>query len=83
MGNVEPTTICYAALQARRFPLRSATSKLTTSQQTWVGISDMKEWSKTNRGVDLSMLYTALRHLLDFERGRDPWVDETLKWWDG
>jgi len=50
--------------------------------QTWVGISDMKEWSKIDRGVDLSKLYTALRHLLDFERGRDPWVDSTLNWWD-
>ncbi|KAF9647353.1 hypothetical protein BDM02DRAFT_3261766 [Thelephora ganbajun] len=50
--------------------------------QTWVGISDMNEWSKTDRGVDLSMLYTALRHLLDFERGKDPWVDKTLDWWN-
>ncbi|KAF9778158.1 hypothetical protein BJ322DRAFT_1025249 [Thelephora terrestris] len=50
--------------------------------QTWVGISDMSEWSKTDRGVDLSMLYTALRQLLGLERGRDPWVDVTLDWWD-
>lgn len=42
----------------------------------------MNEWSKTDRGMDLSMLYTTLRHLLDFERGKDPWVDTTLDWWN-
>ncbi|KAF9645037.1 hypothetical protein BDM02DRAFT_3207847 [Thelephora ganbajun] len=50
--------------------------------QMWVGISNMNEWSKTDYGVDLSMLYTALCHLLDFKRGKDPWVDKTLDWWN-
>lgn len=42
----------------------------------------MGMWSNKDHGVDLSKLYTASRHLLDFERGSDPWVDETLNWWD-
>jgi hypothetical protein len=42
----------------------------------------MEQWSKTDHGIDLSMLYIAVRHLLDFERGKDPWVDTTLSWWD-
>ena len=42
----------------------------------------MGTWSKKDHGVDLSKLYTTSRHLLDFERGSDPWVDETLNWWD-
>lgn len=42
----------------------------------------MSEWSKTDRGVDLSMLYAALRQLLGVERGGDPWVDATLDWWN-
>jgi len=39
-------------------------------------------WSQNDRGADLSGLYATSRHLLDFERGSDPWVDETLNWWD-
>ena len=42
----------------------------------------MNEWSKTDRGVDLLMLYTALRYLLDFDREKDSWVGATLGWWD-
>ena len=65
------------------FCLGTTASKWITLRQTWVGISDMRAWSKTDHGVDLSKLYTTSRHLLDFERESDPWVDETLNWWDG
>ena len=46
------------------------------------GLVGMNEPSKTDHGIDSSMVCTTLRHLFDSERGEDLWVDATLEWWN-
>lgn len=40
----------------------------------------MEEWSVSDEEVDLSLMYDLLRE--QFQDPDDPWVKETLGWWN-
>ena len=40
----------------------------------------MLTWGMTDEEIDLSLMYDLLRQQL--QDPDDPWVKETLKWWD-
>jgi len=49
--------------------------------QVYVALSAMLTWAMTDDEVDLSSMYDVLRQ--QFQNPDDPWVKETLQWWDG
>ena len=49
-------------------------------EQVYVALSCMEEWRVDDEEVDLSMMYDLLREL--FHDPDDPWVKETLAWWN-
>ena len=49
--------------------------------QVYVALSAMLTWGMMDEEVNLSSMYDVLRQ--QFQNPDDPWVKETLQWWDG
>jgi len=50
------------------------------SMQVYVALSAMLTWGMMDEEVNLSSMYDLLRQ--QFQNPNDPWVKETLQWWD-
>lgn len=81
LKTVEPSTICYTAIQVTSTPWAAVPrSDRVTCEQVYVALSCMEEWNIKDQEVDLSLMYDLLRE--QFRDPDDPWVKETLGWWN-
>ena len=79
MRTVKPSTVCYTVIQVTCHTVPPIPSP-DPLEQVYIALSDMITWGMKHEEVDLSLLYDLLRQQL--RDGDDPWVKETLQWWD-
>lgn len=80
MTEVIPSTICYAAVHVRINLLSLASTFIIFFFQTYISLSSSEKWGEKWEDINLEHLYIFLREQL--AEADDPWVVETLKWWN-
>ena len=79
LTEVTGRTIAYASLQVRHFPF--STNFLTIYHQAYIALSSMSQWGSSDNLFNLQLFYDAIVEM--FKRDPDdPWVLDTLEWWN-
>ena len=79
LTEVTGRTIAYASVQVRHF--RFSNRFLIIYHQAYIALSSMAQWGSSDNLFNVQLFYDAIVEM--FERDpNDPWVVDTLEWWN-